>query len=420
MAVEKLITTAGQALIAQALAGTDDLDGMTVVLGSGRSSPAVGNAGVETALSPAVSYDADYAAVTADGKFQVGVADTTVNDADGAGGTSFTASEFAVMKGTTCVARVVETDSSEEYSKPGNASWSANFTFDADNPTTGTVEVDISHFDGLAARGIAGRVPINTETQFAERASGIHVPLTSEIPAPASAEDIAARTGKGYVEAEDLPPVPQASIVNLLASQVTGTNALILAPTVAPASVGFGLSYRIVAPRTSTNNVTVSVRDADGVAHTAQLWIDGVQAGSGDIVAGKIYDIFHDGTRWHVVGGNTEFLTHSHFTAPVAISPSGVGNTQLAWNVGVAPIARAQLLGDTSINAFTGGVDGGFYELIVIAPALSGASIVLSSSYKRGNTPRPGQLSSGSRSYLLFQQDGTTRVFLGERTGYRL
>lgn len=414
MAVEKLITTAGQALIAQALAGTGNLDDMTVVVGEGRSSPGLADTGVETPLSPATSYDADYAVVSADGVFQIGAADTTVDGADGTGGTSFRGSEFAVMKDSTCVARVVETNAANFYEKPANASWSANFSFDAENPTAGTVEVDISHFDGIAARGRPGRVPINTEEQFAQRASGIFVPLTSEIPDAASADDIEARTGTGFVRSDRLP-LPPLTIISLPASRVTGTNIIAINPVTALSSLDFGLAYRIIAPNNATNNVTIRVQ-VNGSNVDRELWIDRERAGSGSIRQTYIYDIFYDGSRWHVIGSNTEFLPHNHFVTPIAISPVG---GSLSWNVGTAPIARTTIAADTTLAAFTGGRDGGFYELIVTATGAA-RDLVLSGTYKRGNTPTPAAISAGRTSYLMFQQDGTSRIFLGERSGYQL
>ena len=413
MARERLITTAGSALIAAALAGTDNLAGLTVVLGSGRTSPADGDAGVETPLAPVRSFASDYAAVSSNGIFQSGISDNTVNDESGMGGTDYTASELAVMKGAICVARAVETDTTLNLLvKPPNASYSLNLALDVDNPTSGTVTVNITNFDGLGDVGIPGRVPFNTDDQFANRTPGLWVPKTSQIPAPATAPQVLARTGEGYVPA-NLLPSSTFGIEFIPAANVSGSNLInIQSPSDASRALAAGLAIRWVAEATSTNRVYI---DYNGHG-SRELHIDGVQASSNDIVQAKLYDAFYDGSRWRVIGSDTEYLDHSHFIAPVVIS---AGASSINWNAAAAPIAHLTLPGNRTLNGFTNGMDGGFYELVVTASGGT-RNLVLATTYERGNTAFPSPIENGDTSLLMFQRISGTRLFVGERTGYDL
>ena len=417
MAIQKLITTAGLLLIANALAGTDNLTGMTVVFGSGRTAPAVDDTGVETALNPARLFSADYAAVSSTGNFQTGISDNVINDSSGSGGSDYTGSEIAVMKGSVCVSRAVETDASANIVvKPPNASYALNIVHEIDNPSSGTVTVDVTNYNGLADVGIPGRVPFNTDDEFAQRASGLIVPKTSQIPAKATANDITNRSGEAFVPAS-LLPVFTPGLIFVPPSSVAGTNAIVLVPSPRPASLAIGLAYRFIAPATVTNVATLQVILAAGnLANSPvkELRIDGVQAGAAHIVHNKIYDVVYDGTAWEVLGSNTEFIDHSHFIAPVVLSE---GSGSVAWDVAAAPIGRVTLTGNRSLTAFTNGVSGGFYELIVTASG-GKRTLVFASQYDRGDTIAPSPVDVGDTSLLMFQMVGTQRLYVGERTGY--
>lgn len=416
MAIQKIHTTAGQALVGQSLNNAADLTGMNFVFGSGRTPPALDDTGVETPLNPVRSFSAAYAVVSENGNFQSGVNDNTIDDQSGSGGNDYRANELALMKGAVCVFRAVETDPSKNLvTKPSNASYSLNVVVEVDNPAGGTVTVNITHFNGLGDIGIHGRVAFNTPEQFAARESGLFVPMTSQIPAEATADDIAARRGDGYVPASLLPLVSMVgSVERIPPGNLTGSNTIYATPPSDPAALENGMIHAFVAEATSTNLVRYNAV-IRGSAVSRELRIDGAQAGAGDIVQGKIYVVMYLNSAWHVIGSNTEYLDHSHFIAPHRVAnASGTIN----WNADAHPILWATAVGNIVVNGFTNGMSGGFYQFIVTA---SGAdrTLALAASYDTGDYGAPAAtVRSGRTSVLMFEQVGNERVFLGERTGY--
>jgi len=433
MAQTNLLTTAGATLLAQVLAGDATLDDLKIVLGSGRTAPAVTDTGVTMALSPAVEFVATgsdpevYLDVDSNGVLQVGFADTDV-DSGGDTGSAWEYNEYAVLNDTICILRGVETDTTRNFGvKLSNASGELNIFMTIANPTASTYEVNPTLFAGIATQTKAGRVRINTDGEFAARSAGTIVALTSQIPQPATQLQTQRRQSSGLVEARYLP---KEGAVYIPAANVSGTNVIILSPYTNPSANAVGDRYLFEAKNTSSSNVYVNVNSIGNV----RLRKEGRNLGSGDIRAGRWYEILYDGAAFEVIGSDEDVAlrtlqnvistltavqkeTFLRRVAPGVQTLADASN--ISWNVNNGSIAKVTIFGNRTLNLFTNGIDGAYYELQVTASGGS-RTLSLSGSYARGDNDAPAAIDSGDMSILMFKQVGSSRLYIGEKTGYDL
>ena len=337
------------------------------------------------------------------------------------------------------------------FEKTPTSSYFQEFIIDFDEagPAPGTVyNVDLTFptmteiREGKGRAGTQSEVDGRLEGTGAATGDAVVVPL-NKLPQEASATEIAERDGRKLVIAGRLPSL---NSWNVPPSGVGGTaNAIrFTVPAGAPV-LDDGAGFRFRAESTSSGAVTVRVTRAGVNLGTVPLYFSNGQAGTGDIVSGRHYEIAYrsSNTRFEVVGVTLRNdVQNAPASAPAAASasqaraassatvrltprsirdfhdPQGLANAaNISWNVASAPVAEVTITANRTLNVFTNGDDGMFYILSVTASG-GARTLTLNANYVTGDAGDPTEIASGTTSMLLFRQMGSEEVFVSELKGY--